>query len=444
MRRRSTVGAAALAAAALGVACTNECPTLEACDIRRPTCQQLAAAVAACHRGGTTPSPVVEVVDAQTFIDEQVRAATEVPETPDERAFRTGLTLFSLAPWDYDPGRHERTYWDTVGAFYSSVTRRVTVLDRGSPMDSPGMAILLVHEMIHAMQYEDLGEAYYHDRGNTYDSDLAFSAMEEGEATLYQDLATVEGFHLDPDDVPWSRVFRTFQADSYATFAGDDYPYALARRRFPYAYGGGYVSSVWRSGGSAAVRAIFANVPTTTREVLAYPGADPPGGRGWVDGPDEVGVPILPASFGQLATRHLGAWLVDAFRAVWGKEETSPTSFRDVGFSGDVLTIFRNPTAGDVTGIWRLRFDDAGAATRFADGLLSRSWMSARVEERDVVLVASTDESVAATLPDSIAGWTSAPEVDWTRDPAPGAAAARATRPVHVCVGVGVLGGPER
>jgi hypothetical protein len=406
--RFATVIAGACTAAVL--ACSGGCPTVRECDIRDAECQRRTADVAACLRGGASPAPPIEVVDAKAFIESEVQEAVSQPASDDLRDLRRGMALFNLVPVRDDLSSTVRDYWNDVAAFFSSKTGKVTILDRGAPLDGPSAVLLLVHELVHAMQHLELGDDYYRANGTTYDRSLALDGVTEGEAVLYQDLATAHGIDRDPDDVDWDDIFRGFEEREWDRARRDDSAFDMASLRFPYAFGGAHVNRAWRAGGSAAVRDAVRHPPISTRQMFSTSRS---GTGPWLEDPNEVGVPVMPAEFEFVASRHLGAWLFEIFKDIWSVAPRSFRTFRDGGFTGDVLSVFRTPATSDVTGVWRLRFEKPDQAANLVSNLSEERWLSASQDDRDVVLVASSDD----TVPERIIGgltWVPAAEDDYT------------------------------
>jgi hypothetical protein len=422
------IAGASIAAAVL--ACSGQCPTVQECDIRDSECQQRTADVAACLRGVASPAPPIEVVEATAFIESEVQDAVSQPASDDVRDMRRGIALFSLAPVVDDPSSTVRNYWNNVAAFFSSKTGMVTILDRGAPLDGPSAVLLLVHELVHAMQHLELGDDYYRTNGTTYDRSLVLDGVTEGEAVLYQDLATAHGYDRDPGEVDWDDIFHSFEEREWDLARTDDSGFDMASLRFPYAFGGAHVNRAWRAGGSTAVRDAVRHPPTSTRQMFATgrSGTGP-----WQDDPNEVGMPVMPAEFEFVASRHLGAWLFEIFRDIWSVVPRSFGTFKDTGFTGDVLSVFRTPATSDVTGVWRLRFEKPDQAANLVSNLSQERGLSASQDTRDVVLVASTDD----TVPKRIIGgltWGPAAGDDYTEstNPALGSASVGWGCPVTV------------
>lgn len=409
--KRNIDSNALLAFVVSAAACSSECPTLEECDIRSTSCQRHTADVAACLRGRGTADPPVIVVDAEAFVQSQVDDATNNPPTQDSIDLGRGLALFGLAPPETDPSATIREYWTNVAAFFSGQTGKVTVLDRGAPLDGAGAVRLLLHELVHAMQHRELSNDYYDQHETTYDDSLVLTSLIEGEAVLYQDLATAFAYDRDPSDVEWDDIFRGFEERQWDAARQDDAPYEMASLRLPYAFGGALLNWNWRSGGNDAVRAAFTHPPASTRQLIGGTAS-----RGVArENPNEVGNPVLPSEFEHVATRHIGAWLFDVFRDLWSSAPRTFRDFADPGFAGDVLTIFRTPASRGIVSVWRLRFDTPAKASEvFADLRTSKFSMDRR--DRDLIVVAGSDGQFTTT---SIEGWTTAPEQDSTDQTSP-------------------------
>lgn len=404
MGSRLTIFTALWAVARSLAACSGDCPTVQACDIRERSCQRDTAEVAACLRGGKASDVKIDVVDKDSFIDAQV---TSNAESAAQRDLRNGLSLLGLM----EPNDEEavRDYWNWVGAFYSSDTDRITVLHRGTPLSAPSFVILLLHEFIHAMQHHN-GGIDYEGHGATYDENLAFAAMLEGEAVLYEDLATLDGYGRDRDDVDWSGIFRQFEGREWKDARANASPYESAGHRFPYAFGGAYLNRAWRDGGNASVRKVFAAIPQSTRQVLAGYGSTAPDELPWKEDPNEVGMPVLSAEFEYVATRHLGTWLFEIWKDFWTNTSTDWNEFSDSGFAGDVLNVFRLPATGDVIVVWRLRFADARQATALQSALRLQPALTTSVSDRDVIVAVDSRGPVAQSFVDTMTWTASAPE----------------------------------
>src|SRR5688572_16792196 len=135
---------ALLLVALLSAACSEDdpCPPAEACDIRDSSCHDRALRIAACKRGADPESVAVEVevIDAEVYIDQAVREASEGGNSshPTEQAFKRALVMFEMADEVADEATDTRAHLEQVGAFYVGSEKRITVLDRGDPLDDNG------------------------------------------------------------------------------------------------------------------------------------------------------------------------------------------------------------------------------------------------------------------------------------------------------------------
>ena len=396
--RRHRVRSRALAAwpsfalfASLSACSSGECPTLEACDIRDGGCQRHTAKVLGCLRGSGSTVPEITVVSAEAFIAEQVAEAEANPEPPEDRNLRQGLSLFGLMDQDAGPAGVEREYWTNVAAFFSDTDQRVTILDRGEPLDEPASVNLLLHELVHALQSTERADAGI-DCCDTYDEALAFRALLEGEAELYQDLSMVYGYGDDPDELDWDDIYARFQSSAWADLRSTRNAFELAPLYFPYAYGGDYVNRAFRAGGNAAVHPLLRDGPRSTRQLLFGYGAAPPDDSSWQENPDEVGYPLFAPEWELVAAIHLGALLFEVFESLQGAGR-----FGDSGYLGDVLTIFAHRDSEDVVGVWRVRFDSAERAATLAPRFASNT-LSATADARDLILLSTRDASLTESL----------------------------------------------
>jgi hypothetical protein len=341
-----------------------------------------------------------------------VGSAQAEPLPDEEVLLREALALFRLMAPATQPGEVEAEYWNGVAAFFSAEHRQVTILDRGSPLDEPGAVILLVHELVHALQAARF-EGEPSGCCATYDESLAFRGLLEGEAELYQDLALVYGYGDDPDEVAWDAIFQSFESSAWAAARRNPSPYVFAQLDFPYAFGGDYVNDAYRAGGNAAVRSLSSAPPGSTREILTGYGATPPENGIWRENPEEVGSPELPEEFEFVANVRLGAFLYEIFESKW-----RVGTFADSGFLGDVFNVFRETETFAIVGAWRLRFESEQQMSVVAGLVESQSGLGVERDGRDLVIWASSDQSLLPALRG--VAWSAAvtPERDDAAEPA--------------------------
>jgi hypothetical protein len=153
----------------------------------------------------------------------------------------------------------------------------------------------------------------------------------------------------------------------------------------------------WDQGGWAAVDKLYREPLRTTREWLAEPGELEAMGS---PGREELGadaVPVLPSGFALALHDEMGAWLLRIFleRSRIGADFSRLASLK---LRGDVLSIHHDAATDDLVTAWRLRLADEETAEQLAtSALLTTRWRVWRTG-RDLVLMASTDESLQQTF----------------------------------------------
>ena len=320
---RSIVVALALAAPLLG-ACAGEEEGFAPCDVRGADCQaRIFRAVVALRGGGDMPMPKISVVDeaglmAHWMADTEEQSPEE--EAAAERAYaqwNRGLSLFGLAPAMYDAQQATQDQIREIAGIYDTESKAILIVDRGDAIDSDAAVLSLAHEFVHALQDAQHDLAAFQERwGDSFDAALATASIIEGEAVMYQLLASAELRGLDVQKLAWQRFFDEFRGDVLREAEIDRVPLTMARLRFPYAFGGGFVTQHWLARGPAGIDALFAEPPLTTHAVMF----------GSVHGtvtPDQVrvregGVPMLDPGFEEVASTALGAWIQRIFAARMG------------------------------------------------------------------------------------------------------------------------------
>lgn len=415
-----------IALIALIAACGDTRCVLEPCDIRNASCQRAVLEVARCVRGsdGAGATVPVRVVDADEFIDEQVAIAEMSNDGEADQAdadWYRGFALFGLSEEHDEPGDPTRTRWENVAAFYSSEDRAITILDRGYPFDSWGSSMLLVHETIHALQDADLGIEELYAPVTTTDHSLAVSALIEGEATIYQNIAAAHSRGFDPSELDLDRAYAANRVDAEEDLRDVEEPIVKLRSSFAYSYGGAYVNATWQHGGEGAVRALFTDPPRSQREVVFGPSMHALESDAWRETSlVEQALPVLAGDFRYVGSDQLGTFAVLAFAQGWVRDDAS-TLQELRGVESDVFSVLR--LGEDTVAVWRIRFSSEARAARFGSEEGARFDGDAEyndevtkrrrtlVDGRDVVLIASAGNEM---IPDAIEDleWTAAPELE--------------------------------
>lgn len=387
-------------AVAAGCGGTPPCG-LRVCDARDPACQDAIAACAACLRQVPPVAVPVTVVGLEEYLEQQ-SAPTISPEAEQRFvSWNAVLALWGLAPPDLTPAEAARAQAGQVAAFYSVDVKSIVIVDRGYPLDSQGMMETLVHEYAHAIQDArfDIGHLF-EQYGGDFDRAQAVGALVEGEATDVEDLAAVGLFGDQPGDVPWDRVYRSWQERARKTALESSLPVLLAPFHFRYPFGSEMVHDAMAAGGWAAADALFAIPPSGTREVLAGFGAPEPASGPWTEDLVDDAVPVLPERFAFQSADRMGAWTAEMLLERAGLPFARAAS---EGLRGDVLSVYRDAATGGVVGFWRFRFSSIDLATTVAGA--SGIWQNGRAHqvERDVTLTIASDAGSLLDIPENLA-----------------------------------------
>jgi hypothetical protein len=392
--------------AALGAmagACAAPRCGIELCDVRASACQQALAQVTACLREGAPPQVPVRVVSEAAYQAEQAAAA---PPADPARFGRLvgGLGLFDLAASTLIEGDLRA---EVVWIRHDPARREIVVVDRGEPLDSHWQVTLLVHEYVHALQ---AGRSDPRVR-RLADEHLGHRAVLEGEAQLVQDLAELALYGKDPGDVEWAAIFARWQRASLVTLLQSPLFLYAVDRNFVHPFGTPLVHQAWSQGGWAAVDALLASPPASSRQALSPPGAPEPSGGPWTEPISAEAIPALPPSFELLAADALGAWVLEVFldrlelqhsRRAFRQSIYDPAANRALAahLRGDLFAVHDDPATISTVASWRLRFDAPEAAQRVLDLVQPRLLAPMRFwrQDRDLVMVASSRETMADTF----------------------------------------------
>ena len=354
------------------------------CDLLERGCQRSTMKAVACLRGGDGDHlPEVSVVSEQEFIE---RVSSYAGDDPDERAqaeadyalWNRGLALFELAPADYDVDDLIADGAAETAAAYFPDQGDIVILDRGEPLRDAGAVEVFAHEVVHALQDQELDLATFGDSDDaSFDSDLALDAIIEGEAVHYQILAAVDLAGRSVDDLDWDLLYDTFRAESLLEAEEDEAPVALADLRFPYAFGGALVTDRWRARRRAGIDALFEDPPRTTSEVMFERDA-----LQLEDARAALAlhaVPELPAPFEEQTATALGAWIARmyAVRANAGANGRVDAAQR---LAADVFSVHHDAQSDTVLAAWR---------ARMVEGTTAETWP----QPNDPAVVVQRDEA---------------------------------------------------
>jgi hypothetical protein len=270
----------------------------------------------ACMRGGDAKLPAVFVVDRAELaakLAEQDDAESDEAAAAAYALWTRGLALFGLAPADYDRERARADVLAQTAAVYLPESKEVWVVHEAQASEAEGVEVL-AHELVHVLQDRELDLSSYEDsEGGGFDAALARRALIEGEALHYQVLAAVALAGRSSGDLDWMRFYDGFRGRELLDAEKDEAPVTMARARFPYAFGGGFVSQHWLASGRAGIDALFDDPPASSREIMFGPTAYDMALEVARDQLVARGVPQLPPSYETQHGDELGAWVTRAF-----------------------------------------------------------------------------------------------------------------------------------
>jgi hypothetical protein len=289
----------------------------------------------------------------------------------------------------------EQLYLAQVAGYYDfDAKRMVVVSDAGM---TPAARITYAHEYTHALQDAAFDSSAAQEAvAGQRDRELALLALEEGDATASMVLWAIG--HLSAEEL--AGVARTPVPDMSGIPA-----WMVRLLEFPYLSGAEFVGQLYGSGGWDAVNAAYADLPTSTEQVLhsaAY--AD-----------HEAAVPLEPidlwsavgADWDHASDTSLGEeWI-----AIWleGIGVTRTTADRAAaGWGGDRLTVATDADGGWTLG-WRLAWDTPADATEFESaytGVQSKLLFATRLvhdSDRETVILQASSPALLETI-GSLAG----------------------------------------
>lgn len=365
-------GLAVTLACAWLLGCEEQCPKVSVCDLREHGCQRTTMKAVACLRGGSGDEdlPPVSVISEQDLIE---RVSSYDDEDPQARAealaryalWNRGLALFQLGPAEYDVADVIADSAAETAAAYFPEDGDIVIIDRGEPLADEGAIEVFAHEIVHALQDRELDlTSYGQDATTSFDSDLAIEALIEGEAVHYQILAAVELAGRTPGELDWEGLYGDFRTDTLLDAEADEAPVALAGIRFPYAFGGAFVTQRWLARGRVGIDALFEDPPRTTSEVMF--GSSAQLLEDARDALHDRAVPELPAAFVEQEATALGSWIARIYAARAGVAESLRLEpARELG--ADAFSVHYDEASDSVLAAWRARMLDGAQAASWPD-----------------------------------------------------------------------------
>ncbi len=377
--------------------CTPQCTALSGanCDVRNRECQQRVLDAVVCVRGTKGLLPAVRTIDETQYRQEleqqampnagldagaaaddggerDAAASAQAPSVPDpwSRALKL-LGLLSVQQSSSTSANIEDHVKNTA-AFYSSSTRQITLIDRGVAATSDDEQRTLAHELVHALQDQNIGLPGLAQRGTgAIDGRFAHSCLVEGEAMLYEQLAWSLLQGLSIDEVYWQRDLNWQLKSAREHVLRSENAYAdVWLLRYP--IGERYLRDAFKHGGNWEIQALFEAEPLASVDwLVGY--AENSSRRSHLVAPLACVRAAIPAGYKLYGEYNLGAAVLFAFvghslvdaQGVFSVEEQWRNAMH---WRQDSLSIFTNDR-GDTAVSYRIRFDDEKLAAAIGQRL---------------------------------------------------------------------------
>lgn len=413
-RSRATAVKAVLAgawAATSGVACGDNLPFRDPihpvpgceavehapCDVRTPACQQQLFAVAACLRAGAGaaggPPPVTVMTEDDFAAYLAARNAMSPPSAARENITQQWdwalSTLGLIEPGALSPSAMMMEDVTFIAGLYRPDTKDVLVVDHGGAFDRLSGSIVLVHEMVHALQDReiDLGQ-FFSGHVHSTDSALAVRSMIEGEARFHETRYMAAVLGLDPATIDWMKRFESTLVLDQSRLLMEPSPFTATSRMFPYEWGARYIYLTWTGAGQEGVRARYTAPPETTRALMASMDRA-------VDAeaaPETLAGPTPPADWATIDSGTLGAWTLFLLLADLGTPDQA--RILALHWRADGFWLYQGPGSPSPLAtralVWRIELGDDTTASEVVRALAFRTGSYVRQVGSTVHLVATS------------------------------------------------------
>lgn len=329
-----------------------------------------------------------EIEDGQAIVNS---LRSQIEESEIERARLIYGALGLIDPDEDLQSLFSAVLGEQVIGYYDPDTGRLVVRDdvmeglsgEFGPEQMQEARLVLVHELVHALQDQRLGLGASYEEERTADADNAFRSVVEGDATL-----AMLAHALRQQGIPLSAATAGIQqmgdlVDLDGLVRGEKLDEAPAILRVtlvaPYIRGVQFVAAVQARGGWPAVNNAHRDPPTTTEQILhpekffAHEHGEP------IEVPDNED--LLAAGFERAAEDTLGELELGVYL---GQDRPSGTNDRAAqGWGGDRLVVYVRGSERVV--VWWTTWDteeDAKEAYQAARALSERRG-EVRVERKD-------------------------------------------------------------
>lgn len=325
----------------------------------------------------TFERPVPIEIESRARIAE--RLTTELEEEDLEKARRL-YTALGLLPRDVDLRTMlGRLVSEQVVGYYDPRAARLAVrsdvmrelrAQRGRGVLDEAR-IVLVHELVHALQDQRLGLGKSFDEDRDTDAENAFRSVVEGDATLAMLGYVIEQSGGKLADVTRSPELLSGLARNASNLPGEELaaapPIVRVTLLASYLHGMAFVAQLHQKGGWAAVDEAHRSRPLSTEQILHPKKYE----RGEL--PDPIELPPLPELDGAgytvededtLGELEMGVYLAQGTGEDRNAEAAS-------GWGGDRVRLYRRGEDGDFAVVWFTTWDDVRAANRATDAALA-------------------------------------------------------------------------
>jgi hypothetical protein len=370
---------------------------LQACNIAESDCQEsIYYAVMRLRGDGWDPfdglPPIhtitLEQYRKQLIAEDEARTPADPNAPPNFKdvAWSKALQLLGLVTPTTSAGQASiDSRVSNVAAFYSSATRKVTVIDRGQDRNDRPDTTLLAHELVHAFQDNELSGDIH---GAATDGSFTGRALIEGEAVLYEHLAGAEIDGIEPQQLDWKKYYGDWTDGLRARVPDNKSPF-YAVSWFVYPFGAGRLTQGWLDGGNAAVRKLAENFPTRTVDLMTFNDSETYAGHSPAlsCSPDAPG-----ADFAQIGFDRFGGMQLYAFLSGAGVEESRAWSLGK-RWRDDLVWVFGDEKTQQVAVTWRIRVADRKSADAIVNAANGRDKLHAERIDDDVLIVGVNDDS---------------------------------------------------
>jgi hypothetical protein len=336
---------------------------IDACDIRKASCQQ-DVFLAVQYVRGTAWDPWLEAPPMRVINEAQylahLRPASGEP-APDY--FTPALKQLAMLDPDEQPDAAASFDVSTIQAYYDGLSDSVTIVDHGKAIDLRDDTLTLAHELVHAAQHRDVapGDWVYPE---TTDEDAALTTVLEGEAELYANLVSLLMNDKSPHDVDWTRYHTQRVAGTRSEILDSKSPYRVATSFLPYVLGSRYMTARWLDAGPLGVRRALAARPDSTEAFMLEPRAAAHAHTAAA----RCARPEAASGYERQVSTSIGGWGVYSF-ATRMVDDPAAWSF-GTNWRSDRIDVFADDDDA-VALVWRIQLDSEESAQAFEAALPS-------------------------------------------------------------------------